>query len=169
VIVQLVSAVLYVPAMLGVAADARFGRGVAGVLLVGALGSAADAVLHLLAFAMTAPGIDSAAMIPVMQFMQGPGLALLAPLILGFFAGGVWLSIAATRKGVVPRWNPWLHAIAVVAAIAGRLLSTAGLVSPRPAGLTVLAIFAAAQAHVGLGLLRSPEQSSPTEIGSGRK
>jgi hypothetical protein len=154
VVVQLVSAVLYVPAMLGVAADERLGARPAGVLLVGALGSAADAVLHLLAFAMTAPGIDPAPMIPVMKFMQGPGLVLLAPLILGFFVGGAWLSIAAARAGVVPRWNPWLHAIALVTALAGRALASAGLVPPRIAGLTVLAIFAAAQIHVGLALLR---------------
>jgi hypothetical protein len=155
VIVQLVSAVLYVPALLGVAADARLGAWrAAGVLLVGAMGSAADAVLHLLAYAMTAPGVDPAPMIPVMQFMQGPGLALLGPLLLAFFAGGAWLSIAAARAGLVPRWNPWLHAIAIGVAIAGGASAKAGIGSPRIAGLAMLAIVSAAQIQVGLGLSR---------------
>jgi hypothetical protein len=71
------------------------------------MGSAADAVLHLLAYAMTAPGLDT------MAFMQGPGLLLLAPLILCFFVGGAWLSVALARAGIVPRWNPLLHGAAV--------------------------------------------------------
>ncbi|HWQ35241.1 MAG TPA: hypothetical protein VNQ79_20515 [Blastocatellia bacterium] len=99
VIIQLISAVLYVPALLGTASEAIFTVSVncdppaqallgtaseaitgqipgvkwsAGLLLVGATGSAADAVLHLLAYAMTAPGLDLATLIRVMAFMQGP-------------------------------------------------------------------------------------------------
>jgi hypothetical protein len=159
VALQLVSAVFYVPALVGIAADPKLGRerGIrasAIALLVGALGSAADAVLHLLAYAMTAPGVDAAPMIPVMQFMQGPGLALLGPLILAFFAGGAWLSIAAARAGVVPRWNPWLHAAAVGVAIAGGLLAKTGVGSARVAGLAFLGLVAIAQIGVGLGLRR---------------
>jgi hypothetical protein len=76
VVVQLVSAVLYVPALLGLLARTRLGRirGVrwgAALLLIGAMGSAADAVLHLLAYAMTAPNLDRATLVTVMTFMQG--------------------------------------------------------------------------------------------------
>jgi hypothetical protein len=42
------------------------------LLLLGAMGSAADAVLHLLAYAMTAPGLDRGPLLEVMAFMQGP-------------------------------------------------------------------------------------------------
>jgi hypothetical protein len=77
------------------------------------MGSAADAVLHLLAYAMTAPGLDTGSLLRVMAFMQGPGLLLLAPLILCFFVGGAWLSVALARAGIVPRWNPLLHGAAV--------------------------------------------------------
>ena len=159
VLLQLLSAVLYVPALLGIASDARLGaargvRGGAGVLLAGAMGSAADAVLHLLAFAMTAPGVDRAASIPVMQFMQGPGLALLLPLIAAFFAGGAWLSIAVARAGAVSRANPWLHAAALGVAVAGGACARAGLVSARGVGLAFLLAVATAQAWLGIALQR---------------
>ena len=75
VIVQLVSALLYSPALVGMVADARLGadpgvRRGAALLLAGAMGSAADAVLHLLAYAMTLPGQDAGALAAVMRFMQ---------------------------------------------------------------------------------------------------
>lgn len=159
VLVQLLSAVLYVPALLGIATDAHFGaakgvRGAAGLLLVGAMGSAADAVLHLLGFAMTAPGVDRDAAIPVMQFMQVPGLAALAPLIAAFFAGGAWLSVAFARAGVVTAANPWLYATAAGIAVAGGLVASAGFATSRAVGLAFLAAVSAAQAWLGVALAR---------------
>lgn len=157
VVTQLVSAILYVPALAGVLSDAdlravRAVRWGAGLLLVGAMGSAADAVLHLLAFAMTAPGVDHASMVPVMAFMQGQGLMLLAPLILSLFVGGAVLSIALARAGVVSRWNPWMHAIAMAAAVIGGALASSGLVPARVVGLAFLAVVAASQVWVGMVL-----------------
>jgi len=159
VVVQLVSAVLYVPALIGVASDERIGaatgaRAGAALLGIGALGSAADAVLHLLAYAMTAPGLDAAALAPVMQFMQGPGLRLLAPLLLAFFAGGAWLSVAAARAGIVSRADARLHLGALVMAILGGAAVKLGLGSARDVGLAVLGLVVAAQAGIGAGLLR---------------
>src|SRR5690349_6199653 len=60
VLVQLISAMCYAPAVVAFAshpdwrrlATVRWG---AALLAIGAMGSAADAVLHLLAYAMTAP------------------------------------------------------------------------------------------------------------------
>ena len=156
--VQLISAVLYVPALLGTVAsslgDRRSLRWGAGLLLVGAMGSAADAVFHLLAYAMTAPGLDEATLIPVMRFMQGPGLLMIAPLILAFFAGSIWLSVALARAAVVPRWHPRLYALALAVIVAGGALASAGANAPRAVGLSMLAVIAAAQAQLGVGLLR---------------
>jgi hypothetical protein len=161
VITQLLSAVLYVPALLGVVSDARSGRVPAlrwgaDLLIVGAMGSAADAVLHLLAFAMTAPGVPRAPMIPVMAFMQGPGLFLLAPLVLSFFLGGAVLSFAFGGAGVISRWNARLHVIGLAVAVIGGGLASSGLVPARLVGLTFLAIVSAAQAWVGLALWLTP-------------
>jgi hypothetical protein len=160
VVVQLASAVLYVPAVVGIASDARLGaaRGMrrsVALLGIGALGSSADAMLHLLAYAMTKPGLDAAALAPVMRFMQGPGLRLLAPLLLAFFAGGAWLSAAAARDGLVSQANPRLHLAAVATAILGAVLAKLDWVSARIIGLAVLGIVAAAQVGVGVGLLRA--------------
>jgi len=157
VVLQLVSAALYVLALVGVAASPLASvRRAAGVLMQGALGSAADAVLHLLAYAMTAPGLDPTSLAPVMQFMQGPGLGLLLPFVAAFFAGGAWLSIALARAGVVSRANPWLHAVALAVAIAGGMLvRTTGVASGRSVGLAALALVAAAQAWLGLALRRA--------------
>lgn len=157
VVLQLASAVLYAPALLGTVAEPELGqrsdvRRGAALLLVGAMGSAADAVLHLLAYAMTQPDLDAAALVPVMQFMQGPGLALLAPLLLAFFAGGAMLSIALVRAGVVPRENAWLHAVALGIALLGGAAARAGVVAPRAVGLVVLLVVSAAQAWLGLAL-----------------
>jgi hypothetical protein len=175
VVVQLLSAALYVPALVGLLtggpasrpASMRWG---AGLLLTGAMGSAADAVLHLLAFAMTAPGIDSASLVPVMAFMQGPGLLMLAPLLASFFAGGWLLSLASARARVVPRWNVWLYPIAFAVAIAGGRLAAAGLVEGRLVGLAMLGLVSAAQAWVGAAwwaeLPDSPSDAADRTMGA---
>jgi len=146
VILQLVSAACYAPALVGVARlpEAAGGRSLvigAVLLLIGAMGSAADAVLHLLAVEMVAPGIDRDAMIPVMERMQGPNLALLGPLLAGFFAGSLVLAIGFARAGLVSRWNPWLLALALPAL-------------PLGGGLALLACVSASQAWLGVSLLR---------------
>jgi len=159
VVVQLVSAVLYVPALVGLMSHAplrrvpRLGWSV-GLLLVGAIGSAADAVLHLLAYAMTAPGLEMATLVRVMAFMQGPGLLMLAPLILSFFVGGGALSVAFAHGGIVSRWNPWLHLIAVAIAVVGGALASRGMLPARAVGLTALAAISLAQAWAGLAIAR---------------
>jgi hypothetical protein len=144
VIAQLVSAACYAPALVGVARlpEAAGRRSlVAGavLLLIGAMGSAADAILHLLAVEMVAPGIDRTAMVPVMERMQGPNLVLLAPLILAFFVGSLVLAIGFVRAGLVSRWNPWLFALAPPALALG-------------GGLALLACVSASQAWLGVAL-----------------
>jgi hypothetical protein len=159
VVLQLVSAALYAPALVDlVSSGAGSRRGVrtgAALLLVGAMASAADAMLHLLAYAMTGPGLDERTLIAVMGFMQGPGLVLLAPLLLAFFAGGAVLSAALARAGVVPRWNPRLHALASAVAAVGGLAASLDVVPARLVGLATLGLVSAAQAGIGLALRSS--------------
>lgn len=157
VAIQLGSAVLYIPATMGIAADPRlnrepFLRWGAMLLTVGAMGSAADAVLHLLAYAMTAPATDLQSMMPVMAFMQGPGLIVLAPLLLGFFIGGAAISIGLSRLGIVSRWNVWLHGIAILVAVLGGLAASTGFVPSRIVGLAFLAMVGGAQAWSGISI-----------------
>ena len=157
VVVQLASAALYVPAMVGLIADGVLGRLAAirwsaGLLLAGAMGSAADAVLHLLAYAMTAPGLVPELFIPVMAYLQGPGLILLGPFIASFFVGGAALSIGLARQGIVPVSNPSLHGLSLMVAVFGGTAAAAGFVPARLVGLTALALVSAAQAQAGLGL-----------------
>ena len=159
VILQLASAVLYVPALVGTASDRdgtaakAIGWG-ARLLLVGAMGSAADAVLHLLAYAMTAPELDMRTIVAVMTFMQGQGLVLLTPLILSFFVGGAMLSFALRNAGVVSSWNLGCHGLAVLVAIAGGALASGGIVSARLVGLTALGLVSGAQVWAGIALAK---------------
>lgn len=160
VLVQLGSAVLYVPALISLVSEHQLAalRGVkiaATLLAIGALGSAADAVLHLLAYAMTARGIDTRAMTPVMKFMQGPGLWLLAPLLIGFFAGGPWLSVALSRAGIASQRSLTLHWTSLVVLVIGGPLAAQGFVPARLAGWLFLGCVSAAQAWVGAELYRS--------------
>jgi len=157
VIAQLVSAALYAPGLVGAitrgghGAPAAVRRG-AWLLLIGAMGSAADAVLHLLAYAMTAPGLDRAPLIPVMAFMQGPGLAIVAPFIVSFFVGGAILSRALAATGAVSPWAWRLHGIALAVAILGGVASGWQLLPARLVGLTALGLVSAAQAWTGAAL-----------------
>jgi len=158
VALQLLSAACYAPALAGLLAQPALAaqrgvRGAAILLLIGAMGSAADAVFHLLAHAMTAPGLDPAAFVAAMEAMQGPGLRFILPLIAAFFAGSVWLSIALARLGVVPLWNPLLYALALAIALGGGVLASEGE-SARRVGLAVLALVAAAQSGIGAALWR---------------
>lgn len=157
-ILSLVAATLFVPAMVGVIrrTDLRFHSKVwrpASVLIVGTLGLAADAVDHLLSYAMTAPGVDQSAQVQAMEWMQGPGLLIIVPLIACFFVGAAWLSIAFAKAGAVSRWNPGLYVIAAGFAAGGAALATAtDLISTRTVGILTLGTIAAALGWLGFVL-----------------
>ena len=171
VITQLLSAALYVPALLGISHTSDRGvRWGAGLLLLGAIGSAIDAIFHLLAYAMTAPGLERAALLQVMAFMQGPGLRLVAPFIISFFAGSVVLSIALTRKHAVSKSSGYTFLIALGIALAGAPAASAGIVSPRAVGLSILAAVTMAQAILGaeLGRLELRADSAHRMFDEGR-
>jgi hypothetical protein len=114
VVAQLLSAALYVPALLEISCATRHAhdsavRWGAGLLLLGAMGSAMDAVFHLLAYAMTMPGLESSSLLQVMAFMQGPGLRLVAPFIVSFFLGSFLLSVTLAKKRTVSKASVYLY------------------------------------------------------------
>jgi hypothetical protein len=163
---QLVSAACYAPALVGLVASPRFGsrtgvRVGASLLLVGAMGSAADAVFHLLADAMLTPGLDRPTLVTVMQQMQGPGLRFILPLIAAYFAGAACLSVALWRARLVPRWNALLHLAAIGVAVAGGVLLAGRPAALRAVGLTVLFLIAAAQAWLGARRLAGAAAADP--------
>ena len=156
-ILQLIAATLYVPAMIGIirgrapALSAKVWRP-ASILIIGTLGLATDASDHLLSYAMTAPGVDQSAQVQVMEFMQGPALLLIAPLIACYFVGAVWLSVVYAKAGVISRWNPGLYVLALIIAVGGAaLVAATGLIEARLVG--VLTLWAVAGAQLWLGVL----------------
>jgi len=158
VVLQLLSAVLYVPAVIDIVSDRKLCkvpglRFWSGVLLVGAIGSAADAVEHMLAYAMTGRGLDTDSFVPLMAFMQGPGLWILAPMIVCFFAGGAGLAIVLARAGAVSSWNGWLHGVALLIGVLGAAVASAGILNSRVVGLAVLSAVSAAQIWTGLAVV----------------
>lgn len=161
VIAQLLSAACYAPALVGIVATRhlrrqRAIRAGAILLSIGAMGSAADAVFHLLAVEMVGAGIDRAAVLPVMERMQGAGLLLIAPLILAFFVGSWVLALGFVRAGVVPRGNPRLIVLALALAVIGGPLAAGSAGLARAVGLAVLGLVSASQAWLGLALWRRP-------------
>ena len=157
VVLQLISAACFAPPLLALAriGHARGSRALrvgALLLTIGAMASAADAIYHLLAYYMTAPGMDQPALVPLMEKMQGPGLAMLAPMLLAFFIGAATLAVGARNAGFAPAWNPWLHALAVAVALSAPLWAKGNPPAARAVGLTVLALVSLSLAGIGLGM-----------------
>jgi hypothetical protein len=158
-VLQLASAACYAPALVALAPGTARAPGLrlaATWLLVGAMGSAADAVFHLFAYEMTAPGAPQAALLPVMARMQGPGLVWILPLVACFFLGTGWLLRAALRAGPAPGARiVWLGLVALVALLLG--LAAAGRIGGgRAVGLCVLALLSASQIRAALSPLFGP-------------
>jgi hypothetical protein len=168
-ILQLIASALFVPAMIALIRSwnlpfyAKVWRP-AAVLAVGTLGLAADAIDHMLSYAMTAPGIDQSTQVEAMQFMQGPGLMIIVPLIACFFVGGGWLSVSFARAGVVTKWNPRLHLLAVtVGAVGAGIVHLTDLgLDGRYVGIAVLGIFSAALTWIGVALCKLQQRGDAT-------
>ena len=152
-------------ALVGIVATRRLRRqrairAGAVLLSIGAMGSAADAVFHLLAVEMVGAGIDRAAVLPVMARMQGAGLLYIAPLLLSFFLGSGVLALGFARAGVVPRANPLLLLLAAALAVLGGALAAGNAAAARAVGLAVLGLVSASQAWLGIALWRRPAAGS---------
>lgn len=167
-VLQLSSAACYAPALLGLVLhpgveDVRAVFVGAALLLVGAMGSAADAVFHLLAFHMTASGADRAALLPVMEAMQGPGLLLLAPMIAAFFVGTFVLAVGWSRAGLARTRPARCVAFAITVAALASVAGSGPLMPGRLVGLAVLTVPCAFQLRLALGLLHRPHPADYLE------
>jgi hypothetical protein len=103
-LLQLLGAALVVPGLVAEGAPERGTRAGAVVLLWGAMGMAADAVYHQLAFEMTARGVARDAVLPVMANMQLVDLRSLVPLLLAFLVGAIVLGWQRVRRRLGARW-----------------------------------------------------------------
>jgi hypothetical protein len=129
--------------------------------LVGALGNAADAVYHQMAYEMTAPDVDRAAMLPVMTRMQTEQVWLLVPLLLSFFPGVACLCLGLARAGLAPVNVGRLFAVALAVGLVGGGAGVILGISPRPMTMAALALFSGALGWTGwtLGRASSPRSA----------
>ncbi len=158
VVLPRLAAALYAPGLAAVLSTkaARHSWGIrAGstLLAIGAMGSAADAIYHLVAYEMTAPGIALETIAPVMRRLQGKDLALLLPFVGAFFLGHALLVSALRSRGHVAAWGARLLAAAPVVIIAGAPATRGGFVTARLVGLGFLGAVAGSLALVGLSLI----------------
>jgi hypothetical protein len=149
-ILQLAGAALLVPGLVAEAVPGRGTRAGAIALLWGAMGMAADAVYHQLAYEMTAPGLAPDAMLPVMTRMQTDELRPLVPLLLMFLAGAVLLGWQRARRRLGPAWISRLL-MAPLATIPLGVIGVLALGLPRRAvALATLGAICAGLASLGL-------------------
>ena len=166
VALQLVSSALFVPGLLAFAVSTeprspRLGFAAASLAGIGATGFAADAIYHLLAYEMVQPGIERAAMIPLMARFQSADLVFVAPQLVALLVGLALVSLAAARAGLVPRANPRLHLAALGLAVVGGAFANATGQGRRVVALCVLALFSLAVAWVGVALARPGAEARP--------
>jgi hypothetical protein len=164
-ILQTICAVAIVPAVLSIGAP-RSRLMLVGIVLtlVGALGNAADAVYHQVAYEMTAPDVDRVAMFPVMTRMQTEQVWLLVPLLLSFFPGAACLCIGLAREGRGPANVGRLFAIALGVGLAGVLAAVTLGMSPRPMTMTALALFSGAIGWTGWTMRGATELVAGAEL-----
>jgi hypothetical protein len=168
VVLQLLSAAAYAPAALGLFAseEGRASKGLragCALLVVGAMGSAADAIFHLVAYEMTAPGIDVASMAVVMRRLQGPDLALLLPMVLALFAGHVAIAASLRERDAATRTAFRLLAWLPVLVVAGAAARRADLVPGRVVGLAALGALSGSLALVGVSFLSAKRRAQEAQ------
>ncbi len=158
VVLQLVSAAAYVPGLTAILVSNRAresGAVYAGCVLLatGAMGSAADAIFHLVAYEMTAPGIAAEAVAPVMRQLQGPDLALLLPFVAAFFVGHALLVVGLRTRGPVARFGVPILLAAPLIALVGAPIARSGILPGRFIGLGALGAMNASMIAVGVSML----------------
>ena len=152
-VLQLISAALLALAIPGLALrfnppNDPWGRSAVALLAIGACGDAADAIYHQLAYEMVRPGVDQAAMLPVMERIQTADLPYLLPLIFAFLAGCIILAIDSARSGIVAKWNPMLYALCLIVVVVGRVAGFQG----RTMGMTCLGLLSVSLCWIGIAI-----------------
>ena len=156
VIIQIMSAVLYLVALLFIARTGSNSRTMAGLILfgIGVLGLCSDAFFHLLAYFMTDDSVTvQQDVVRVMEFMQTKGVAFLIPLLLPFFVGSILLAMGLNKQAIISKRAVFIFASGLIAGIAAAILMNTVAEYKGPAvTLTVLGVFAAGQTIIGLEL-----------------
>jgi hypothetical protein len=161
VVVQIVSSVALVPAVLGLyaAAGAGSARGLllgASLVLVGAMGMCADAFFHLAAYYMTADGVAASTVYEPMRLLQTEGIRLLIPLLLPFFVGGWLFARALRRTGAVSAWPERVFLAAFAGAVVGAVGANLAGGGRHAVVLAFLGAIAVGYAWIGLEHVISP-------------
>lgn len=162
VAVQMLSSALFVPGLLALARERGVGDSTAGFAAlslagIGVTGLAADAIYHLLAYEMVRPGIDRAAMVPVMARFQAQDLGFVAPQLVALLLALAALSWICARAGLVGRVAPRLQLAALaLALLGGAAVRVSGGSGRRAVALGVLALFSLSIAWLGAALARLP-------------
>jgi hypothetical protein len=153
VVVQLVSSVAFVPAV--ILARPASTRALAGacLVLVGAMGMAADAVFHLAAYYMTTDGVAAESVLEPMRLLQTEGLRFLVPLLLPFLFGG-WVYASGLRASGGTRWTGRVFALAFAFAAVGVVIVAATGSGRHAVVLGFLGLIALGYARLGYDLIR---------------
>jgi hypothetical protein len=166
VLLQLGSAAAFAPGVSailgsGAARRSRMIRAACIFLLLGAMGSAADAIFHLVAYEMTAPGIVSDAVAPVMQRLQGSDLVLLLPFILSLFMGHALLIWAMRNCNPLARVGFRVLLTAPLILLIGIPMVRRNILPGRFVGLGFLATISGSLVLLAIGMVRYRRASFP--------
>jgi hypothetical protein len=168
VIVQIVSAVLYIVALFLLAQytfPGKKGTGTGIILLgIGAMGICADAFFHLLAWFMTDDSVNiQTDIVRVMSFVQTRGVAFLIPLLLSFFIGSLVLANGLEKQLLISKRSGYLFITALLFGLfgAGLVKKILGYEIPGLA-LTVLALFVTGKLLMGFELIKPSKRSRYT-------
>ena len=159
-LVQLAGAALLVPGLVGELLSRPGARRAGTVLmLLGALGMAADAVYHQLAYEMTAPGVARDAQMSVMVAMQTHELPPLIPLLLSFIVGAPVLGWQRRREA-----GSWTAATAFL--IAPLFTVPLGVLAVRAGGLPRRVLVLALLGEICVGLIALCRPPADTRRGA---
>jgi hypothetical protein len=126
-VIHLLSSIAFVAGIVGAQTDPRaanswIARWGAFLVLVGSLGVCADAFFHLMAYYMTAEGVDLGAVLEPMRLLQTQGIVFLVPLLLSVAIGGWIYVVGLGRAGVLSSRPWWMFEFAFVVAMVGGAL-----------------------------------------------
>jgi hypothetical protein len=166
VILQLMSAAAYAPGLFAIARSNHASqtwpiRAGCVLLAMGAMGSAADAIFHLVAYEMTGPGLAAEALAPVMRKLQGTDLALLLPFVVAFFAGHALLVVGHRHRGPLARAGFLALVASPAILLAGAPMVRLGILAGRVVGLAFLAATAGSLALIGVSILAESQGRAP--------
>lgn len=159
VLVQIVSAVAFVPAVVGFqtnlpAANSKLAKTGASLILIGAMGMCADAIFHLAAYYMTADGIEIQTVFEPTRLLQTDGIRFLVPLLIPFLIGGWIYASALRRASIISRTSEWIFAFAFFFVITGILAINLAGISRHIIILSFLGLIALGYASIGFEIIK---------------